>query len=384
MSTSKRKAKKRRKEAAKAGKKAVGKPPKGTRPPSGGKKRTAPAKTLADRKTRTLSVEKLGLTNTDQRSPTVYVDALDTGVKPAKRRGGHIILSDEMVTFDHDKAIEYIDLPVFPGERLAGDQHVNHLLDLERNNEFLWEIVQLASAILDDDKVRYKINGQHTAWMRVHLPAGKSATVREIVFRARDKKELGEIYRKFDTNKNRDVGHQGKVDLILSEIAPEVPRGKLTNIRSGFRFWTFESQKETARVTVGMLTALITEQESLFAKVGVFACNAWKESKIMLRKPVLAAMFETFDTRPTIAPAFWTPVSDGCNIPSKTDGRHRLRDVLDRRYSKVIRAGTRGDDVVRTWSDEDIYRVCLVAWNRWRKDEKVHILKPTKTRMKAL
>jgi hypothetical protein len=186
-----------------------------------------PRKTVEGRKTRKLTAEDLGLVNNpNQRIPVVAARPLDVGLE--KSRTKFIVVSDDRVVFDQEKAMEYIDLPVFPGERTAGDQHVNHLLDLVHAGEFNWHSVQIASAMLDGK--RWKINGQHTAWMIMYLPTSLKPTVRETIYKARDQKELGDIYRTYDTGKGRDAGHQAKVGLVLSEVAPSVPLGKVVQI----------------------------------------------------------------------------------------------------------------------------------------------------------
>jgi hypothetical protein len=131
------------------------------------------------------------------------------------------------------------------------------------------------------------------------------------------------------------------------------------------------------------MVKLAGQESELFTLVGIFGCQAWKESRFMLRKPVVAAMFETFGKVPTIASEFWETIATGLRIDSKLDARYKLREDLLKKYTPIP-TGRKLSDVKRNMTDEQVYRLCIVAWNRWRKDEKVQVLKWTKSRMRAM
>jgi len=314
-----------------------------------------------------LTAEKLGLVHVpDQRIPTVHTGNLDlAGLGKLKID----VISDQAVTLDHAKALEYLDLPVFPGEREITDAHVQTLYDEMRKGTFNSLLVVLSSALLDG--ARFKINGQHTCWAVVNMPASFSLKVREIKYRVNSREQLKLLYGTYDRLRARSDSHMTKVFLADSPLTAdlwmsEVPRGV-----NAFRHWHMSDPNKRNRTSPDQLAAVIQgEFADLFRTVMLFKQTFGAENAFARRIPVMAAMFATFFKLPTKASEFWQPVIDGLGLTAKTDPRYVLRDTLQHAVSG---GSGRGRPSTRLMSVEDQYRVCLLAWNKWRKGETVRV-----------
>ena len=80
---------------------------------------------------------------------------------------------------------------------------------------------------------------------------------------------------------------------------------------------------------------------------------------IIRRKPVVAALYETFSALKVKGEDFWNAVGDGTGMSSRNDPRLRLRTSL---MSSSTMKGSRS----RHMPNEEMYRGCIQAWNAWR------------------
>lgn len=286
------------------------------------------------------------------------------------------VLSDEMVTLNDDKAAAYIELPVFRGERDVRDFHVQKLYDAMINGTFNPMLVILATA--EFQGVVYKINGQHTCWAKYSF-SGYNPKVREIKFKVDTAEDLRQLYSTFDRNLARDDKHVTIVELSNNVHLKEFSNTLLKFLVTAFKFWIFDNGDHRKRCTPQDVAALIEGKHmSVFKAVAEFVSHnidGKKEVAFLRRSPVVAAMFETFNKVPTIAPQFWQPVCDAINLTSKTDPRWVLRNLL----STVKLSASKS----RSMTEEEMYRHCVPAFNKWRKGESVQILRPAKERVRA-
>ncbi len=287
------------------------------------------------------------------------------------------IVSDVKVTLNDDKAAWYIDLPVFEAEREVGNAHVQFLYDEMKNGTFNAASVIMASAWLGD--VRYKINGQHTAWAVIFLP-GFKMEVRELTFRVEDEEQLRLLYGTFDRGKKRSETHLMRVGLAGEPELLGVGSRVIGRLSSGLRFWVCEKYHERVRMRSTDTVALVKAKYLLlFRAVGEFLkSNRDASSTFVDRVPVSAALLETFHKVVTIAPEFWSRVLSGEGL-EKGDARLTLRNYL---MSTVV-AGPGLSTAKRQVEAEAMYRCCILAWNHWRAGTKVTELKTPRTRIKA-
>ena len=290
------------------------------------------------------------------------------------------VIIDKTVTLDASKAQEYVDLPIFAGERTVRDHWVQHLVDEMKKGTFNHLLVILSTA--EHKGVYYKINGQHTCWAVAFMPPGFSIRVREIRYRCKSEKQLKLLYSTYDRLMGRTDGHITTVHLVGTDVGEGIPTDLLGRLATGVKFWLM-ANPEYRRVTPDQIAAVIfSKYPDLFRQVGVFITDVNRDaSRFFKRQPVLAALFPTFEKVPTKAREFWHPVFTGLGLEKKTDARWQLRKWL---LDTCLAKGTSGKSDQRSVTSEETYLICIVAWNRWRKGEVVQSLRPTKKRVKPV
>lgn len=307
--------------------------------------------------------------------PRIDLDPLVEGVPPISKLKFKV-LSDEMVTLNDDKAAAYIELPVFRGEREVKDFHAQRLYDTMIGGTFNPMLVILATA--EFQGVVYKINGQHTCWAKFSYP-GYNPKVREVRFKVDTVDDLRQLYSTFDRNLARDDKHITLVELSNNLHLKEFSNTLLKFMVTAFKFWMFESHEDRKRCTPQDIASLIENKYmTVFKSVTEFVSqhiDGKKEVQFMRRSPVVAAMIETFNKVPTIAPQFWQPICDSIGLESKKDARWALRTLLSTAKLSASKS--------RCMSEEEMYRHCVPAFNKWRKGEPVQILRPSKERVRA-
>lgn len=277
------------------------------------------------------------------------------------------IESEKKIYFSKEKAFEFLELETFEGEREVRQTHVQFLFDEWMAGRFLWHNVTLASAVLGNKE--YRINGQHTSWMRVNVPDSKEPVEgAQITFRrykVKDAEQLRAIYSAFDRNAPRTVGHITKVLLIDSAAGHEIPGSYFPFLAAGFRLFQYPSGSKGYQVSlVEMLETIKQKYETLFQQVGLFFTNHYSDCVWMRRSSVVGGMFSTFDKGLKVATEFWTPVVTGLELDEKTDPRYRLRAFMESHGHTAAR----GKEHVGA---EQAFRICLIAWNHWREGNEV-------------
>jgi hypothetical protein len=335
------------------------------------------------KKARELTAELVGLVNNPQQHiPRILTDELDYE-SLAKLK--YEVLQDQTVDCGMKKAAEYIDLPIFKGEREVGDQHVQFLYDELRKGTFNPLLVILSTALFQG--VTYKINGQHTAWAVVYMCEHKpdfAIKVREIKYKVNSEEQLKLLYATYDRLKARSDAHVSKVFLIGSVAAEGIWNNVLSKLVSGFRFWHVELDSERRRISPEQLSAVIQrEYGELFRAVGQYVQQNHTQ-ELSQRMAVVAGMFATFEKVPTKAAEFWQPVLDGLGLTAKSDPRYALREALLKTATKI--SGRTGESrEKRLMTSEELYRICILSWNKWRKGETVQASpRPSKTRIKPV
>jgi hypothetical protein len=324
-------------------------------------------------KTKTFTADQAGLVNNPgQRKPTVKTDLLTV---PGSAKLRYDILSDRTVVLDHALASRYIDLPIFPGEREVTDGQVQLLYDEMRKGTFNELLVILSTAV--HNGVEYKINGQHTCWAVMFMPAQITLNVREIKYKVDSEQQMKLLYATYDRLKARTDAFCTKVILVGTPVMEGIHLSLVSKLTSGLKFWYFENESDRRRITPEQVAAIVqNELSALWRHTALCLQTHSSEHKHLLRTPVIAALFATFDKVPTLAPDFWNPVATGLGLEKKTDPRLKLRDFL---LQSDLKAGQGGKNYVPT---ESMYRVCIQAWNHWRKSSSVQVLRAPKERQK--
>lgn len=123
-----------------------------------------------------ITAESLGLRNLDTVVPQITTAMVEDAIAVPKLAAE--VISEKKVTLNRAKALEYIDLPVFPGERQVVEGHVQFLHDEMRKGTFNERLVILSTGLMSS--VTYKVNGQHTCWAMLFMPPSYSLQVTEL------------------------------------------------------------------------------------------------------------------------------------------------------------------------------------------------------------
>lgn len=311
---------------------------------------------------------------------------------PAVKVTDHTIIADELKTevvtdrrieLTVERAIAFLEMPVFSGERNVSQTHVQYLYDQWRTGRFMWEQALIAVGMLDG--ASYRLNGQHTCWMRWGIDENngklkEEPRIREIVYKVKTMEDLRGLYCTFDRNKTRTNGHSFKALIIGSSMTDGLWTSLLGHLGAGLMMYKFGDTTEArAMAPEDMAQISLKNYPELFKSVGMLLQDLWDAFRPLRRKGVLGALFATMEAQPTRCKDFWGPVATGLTLNEETDARYKLRQFLEKHGHQ--QSSAKEASVI---SPEDAYRVCIGAWNRWRKNEPVSVLKSSEKRVKPV
>jgi hypothetical protein len=290
------------------------------------------------------------------------------------------VVSDEELKFTKAKAFEFLELKTFEGERSVRENHVQFLFDEWAAGRFLWQNIILASAKVEGTDEHYRINGQHTCWMRVNVAERYEpldANCRIMVYSVPTMEQLRSLYSAFDRGAPRTVGHISRV-LLMGGKSVEGFRPSLINqLMAGFKIFFAPDGWKRQHMAVNEWCGMIENNYStMFNIVGRYLANHADDAKYVKRAAVTAAMFATFEKNVQASDEFWAPVFHGIGLEKKTDPRWQLRRYLDTHGHNI-----KGSNI--KVSQEEMYCVCVQLWNHWRDETEVSTVKPSTTRQKA-
>lgn len=296
------------------------------------------------------------------------------------------IISDEEINLTKAAAYRYLELDKFAGEREVRERHVQFLFDEWSSNRFLWQNVIIASAKIAGSNTEYRINGQHTCWMRVWVPERYEpldCRVRVTVYSVQDQEQLRTLYSVFDRGAPRSASHIGRVILLGTAAADGVQARFLSLLISGFKiFWNpperSADQARRAPLSMNDWCGIIDNNYSvIFSTVGRWISNHSADSLPWVRRSaVIAAMFYTFEKNVEASDEFWGRVLDGVNMPTKSDPRWQLRNYLMTHGHSLIGG-------LEKVGQEDMLRICINLWNHWREGKTLTVVKNVNERPKA-
>jgi hypothetical protein len=294
------------------------------------------------------------------------------------------IETENEIDFTKKKAFEFLEMKTFEGERTIREHHVQFLFDEWSSGRFLWHNVTLAAARLNGDL--YRINGQHTCWMRVNIPdkAEPISThgVTERIYSVESGEQLRNLYSAFDRAAPRSVGHIQKVMMMDTKATQDIPPSLINKLTSAFKVF-FSEDWRRANVNPSSLSGIINQSYcQLFNLVGQFVRLHYEESHNCRRAAVIAAMFSTFEKNIKASEEFWVPVWSNIGHTSKTDPRYKLRVFIDSHTQKP-RTSSVSYNMESHIATETLYRVCVNTWNRWRDGSEVATVRTTDKRVKA-
>lgn len=275
------------------------------------------------------------------------------------------ILSDKIVLLDHARAVSYIELPIFAGERDVIESHIEKLRDLMARGQFNENLVVLSTAELNG--VTYKINGQHTAWAVFCMPPAFKLEVREIRYRVKSVEQIKQLYATYDQALARTSAHLTKLQLVNTPETEGLTSHIIQRLAPGVRFWLYHTDDERKRVSPEQLALRIRHEfADTFRRVAEFMVQ-YPKARILRNRPVLAAILATYHKLPTRAEEFWGPVVGRLGLAEKTDPRYVLSEQLS---GVTLNAGRRTGERKQV-DPETLYTICIQAWSKWRNGEAV-------------
>lgn len=288
------------------------------------------------------------------------------------------VIKDESVILNKDFAKWYIGLPTFEGERTVVEGHVQNLYDVMQQGTFNPNLVTISTAVLKGRT--YRINGQHTCWA-VLTTKNAEYTVRHVQYRVSNIEQLRLLYSTHDRLLPRTDAHLVKIQLVHTAEMDGIAPSTIQRLVPGLRLWMNERAMDQRRCNPQAIAAAVRgPHNATFRKVAEYYAKHVSTFTEIKRQAILAAMFATFNVAPTKAPEFWDPVVTGLNLGAKTDARWALRDVIMKSCIQQKGSG-KGR---RQLGTEDLYRITILLWNKWREGGGVHSApRATNTRMKA-
>lgn len=301
------------------------------------------------------------------------------------------LISDTMVNLTRNKAFEILEYDAFSAERPVREHWVQALYNEWLGGRFLWHQAMIAYGIIYEnapDGTRkphcYRLNGQHTCWMRVNIPKEKEpkspCKVRELVYECEDMDGLREIYSVIDRSARRTDAHITRVLMADASPCSSLPLSYLNKMIAGMRLWLWEGQWDRKfKGNPQEMSAIIqTQYPELFRIVGQFFSVKYTEWPPIRRAGIIAALFATFHKGGGLAGDFWDKVCSGLGFESKTDPRYQLRLFCQNHTSNPSSGGK------STVGAEDTYRIAINCYNKWRNEEPVAVVRTTDTRTKPL
>ena len=212
-------------------------------------------------------------------------------------------------TLDLTKTVveDFLQIEASPTEREVKPARIKHLAAKAANGTlitFNWSI-----AVLDGK--RYRMNGQHSGLMLNGLdgnfPAGLKVHIDE--YAVNDRKDLANLFRQFDDRASgrstEDVSgaYQGLVDPLVN-----VPRKLAKQAAEGIAW--YKSQVEGQYVGAGDDIYALYNDASLHPFI-IWIGDLLSKKTPEIGKPVIGAMFATFNANEKEARTFWEQVARG-------------------------------------------------------------------------
>ena len=263
------------------------------------------------------------------------------------------------------------EIESFGADRPLSKPHVAKLVSEMQQGHFMPEITTIMVANLNG--ATYRLNGQHTATAVLEMnKKNKSFSlpgVTMIDYTVSDESELRKLYARIDrgaARTNRDVTFSF---LAGTEEFKGVSKRVLKLLPIGLAFMKFEDSN-SRKLYAGETAALDVLGKHLDLSQHIAVFMGALDYKVihhghMFRGPVVAALYATFSVDKVDAERFWKAVATGVGFESENEPAARLRQTLKNANlgGGVLQSGPKA-----RIGQEDMYRVCLHAWNRYRND----------------
>lgn len=298
------------------------------------------------------------------------------------------LVSEHRGELNHAKAMEILELPEFivndqAVDRNLRDAHVSYLNNCMKRGTFHHEWVTIITCACDENifvregqvikaGTEVRMNGQHCCWATLGMPPDYTGTVRFQRYHAKTLADMRQLYASIDRNAVRNASTVMDSLLQGTEQFIGLQKSVVRILVRGLGMWLHDDRHHGQAMDADSLACLIqTDWRDLTDKLIAFLKPIPPTEGIqwIYRVSVIAAMFETFNKVPTKALEFWNPVVTGLGFQSASDPRKRLHDFLVN--SVVMSSASTRNRSKKQVTQEELYRVCINAWNSWRKGNEI-------------
>jgi hypothetical protein len=295
--------------------------------------------------------------------PAYQVSPLNKGVKLDSRTQGDL---------GHQQAVNFLNLPKFAGERRFRERWLRELLAEYNQGTFRPESTQIITCAVSQGRGKraatFRMNGQHTAWMVLNLckddPDFALQGIEYLHYEAANDAAMRSLYATIDSGAPRTQGNRLVSMLAGRPEFEDIPKDILRRLGEGLSFWLWPTRRsgDNAKTRASAMTGDYLETTQL---VGQFLFEDQRnQAKHLLRAPVIGAMFATFNKAPGngkwSARKFWESVRSGASLEVEDPRMRLFRELL---ATSLVDRGSAGK---KRYSREQLYIVCLYAWNAWR------------------
>lgn len=285
--------------------------------------------------------------------------------------GGLKLLTKTQVALTHARAEAILNLTEFSPDRPLRNQHVAYLVNAMRRGTFRQELVSIITCVWNGNE--YRMNGQHTNWARLEMPAEWPCQVTLMRYEAETEHDMRRLYGSIDRNAPRTTSN-----VIVSYLydTPEFEgfgKSALQLISQGMGQWLWGMHRTKHHDADDRAYLLIKEYRPIAVAINGLIGTRADGIEHLYRAPVVAAMFATMNRAVRIASEqFWPVVGGGIGVTGLSDPRHRLRNLL---MTERVARGVRGAGKKGGVTAEDMYRSCIAAWNAFREGRDLQVLR---------
>jgi hypothetical protein len=273
--------------------------------------------------------------------------------------------SAKRTPFTMELAARFATMEAFVADRDMRDDHVDHLVNEAVNGRFIGDITILASCFCLWDHKERRLNGQHTAAMRLRMPKSWSPEVFVLKYKAKTEREFRVLYSVFDRGRIRTKYQIISARLFGTKLYDGMTKTRLNQLAAGMTMWRTKNFLNTTANVDELANCMESDLSQLVHKVAQFQFTKLTKKNgphMHNRAPVIGAMFATFNVAPRVAWEFWEVVLNGGQ--AATHPAQALMKYL--MGSKIYSNCTSGPRRCKPVSREDMYRTCILAWNAFR------------------
>jgi hypothetical protein len=260
------------------------------------------------------------------------------------------------------EATGFLDLNHFDRQRNLDEDWCKILEEKMRDGRFLHG--DIATSILkykkiDDPERKVLMNGQHISWTIAFATPPISIVSTLAEYECETAEDASLLYRQFDGHKSRSLGDCVKVEAVALGVKWPTKIVSLVLGSGLLKDNIFHASKDEKIKYLkqyikpgNFVNKILTNKDKVLSK----------ESKHLLRQPVIAVMLLTFEKSISDSENFWIPIILGEDL-KRDDPRLIIRNWLMR---TSVGRGRGASNITAIASTKEMMAKCIHAWNAFR------------------